>query len=371
MASLKAKYDEDLIKILTGEATGITNTSPKPKEPATHMFDKIKAPDFMYDDKNVPFSSLFWEPENIPDVPVKLFKEQDWDEKVRHLIPNRDPYWVWNRPVTEAFALAMFCGDTTLLHGWAGTGKTQLPVQWAALTNTPAHRMSCHRETREAHFLGSPGIEYDEEGKPSIKQEPTALTESLRYGGIFIEDEAFRHDSALVLQSLREKSNRTVVLPEAPGLESEDRVLKAPAGRWWYVLTDNTTGTGDTTGIFIAEVQDASSLDRIDAAIEVPYLSPKDEKDALATRSSLQKGVTNKMVVFANFVRAEFQKGALSNTISMRGLMAWAEKTEITQSVEKGLHISWYDKLPNEDKAVVEDLYSQKMDGRSIRGAFS
>jgi len=219
--------------------------------------------------------------------------------------------------------------------------------------------MSCNGETREGHFLGSPGVEYNEESQMVIKQEPTLLTDSLKYGGMFIEDEAFRHSAALVLQSLREKNTRTLVLPDAPGRTADERTLVAPEGRWWYVLTDNTCGSGDETGIFDAEVQDASTLDRVGASIEVKYLGKPQERRILKKHSNLNVEILNGMLDFAKLVRKAFEQQNLLSTFSVRSLLAWAEKTEMTQSIEIGLKLTWYDKLSNDDQATVRDMFHQ------------
>ena len=250
MANVKNVYDPEIVQSIVSGSGSDRVKDPEPKE---DPYTKIKEPEFADEPGMIRFSKVFWKPKTIPDIPLPMFKKEDWDEEAQFHVPDKDPNWVWNRPVTEAFALAMYCGDTTLLHGLQGTGKSCLAEQWAAAFKIPFWRMSCNRETREAHFLGSPSVEYDEEGKMFIKQEPTLLTDSLKYGGIFCEDEAFRHNSALVLQSLREKNHRTVLLPDAPGRTADERMLKAQEGRWWYVLTDNTVGTGDETGIFDAD----------------------------------------------------------------------------------------------------------------------
>lgn len=303
------------------------------------------------------FSDIFWKPKDIPDLPLSQFIDSDWDEEAQLHIPDVDPNWIWNRPATERFAMAMYCGDTTLLHGLQGTGKSCLVEQWCATFRIPFWRMSCNHETREDHFLGSASLDYDEQGNMHIKQEPTILTDSLRYGGIFCEDEAFRHNSALVLQSLREKNNRTVLLPNAPGRTAEERKLKAPKGKWWYALTDNTCGSGDETGVFDAQVQDASTLDRIGASIEVTYLPKPAERRLLAKYSSLDKDQINGILEFAKLVRTAFSQQALLSTFSVRSLLAWVEKAQLCQSLEVGLKLSWYDKLSLDDQATARDMY--------------
>jgi len=363
MAQIKDLYGPDVIdsivKSYVKETDDATEAGPNP-------FDQITLRTEPACVDGTLFSGLFgWEPTTIPDITLKEFEVGDWHTEAQLHIPAVNPHWVWNRPVTEAFALAMSEGDTTLLWGLQGTGKSCLAEQYCALLCIPFWRMSCNRETREAHFLGSPGVHYDTEGRPSIKQEPTMLTDSLKYGGLFCEDESFRHNSALVLQSLREKTNRTVILPDAPGRTASERKLKAPLGRWWYVLTDNTTGSGDETGIFDVEVQDASTLDRIDTTVEVPYLDKQDEKALLAKHCDLNEDIINAMVNVATAVRVAFKQQTIMSTLSVRGLLAWANKIELMGSIGRGLQVSWYNKLGTDDQAVASDIFHQVF-GRRI-----
>jgi cobaltochelatase CobS len=357
MAAIKDLYNKDVIENIV---KSYSDEDVADVDPNNNPFNQITLRTHNTGVGSVLFSTLFgWAPVTIPDIPIRVFQHTDWDPEAQLYIPEVDNNWVWNHEVTEAFALAMYEGDTTLLHGLQGTGKSGHAQQWCATCVLPFWRMSCNRETREAHFLGSPGVHYDQEGRPSIKQEPTLLTDSLRYGGLFCEDEAFRHNSALVLQSLREKTNRTVILPDAPGRTASERKLKAPVGRWWYVLTDNTTGSGDETGIFDCEVQDASTLDRIDTAIEVPYLDKQSEIALLKGHSTLNETIINGMVNMATLVRTAFGKQTIMATLSVRGLLAWANKIELMGDIAKALRVSWYNKLGSDDQAVVADMFHQ------------
>lgn len=353
-SSLKGVYDSDVIEAIVRTAQAEQVTAPL-IDPFTQIAEyKVKA-----ESGEVLFSSIFWKPKSIPDLPIRIFTKEDWHEEAQYHIPDVDPNWVWNRDATERLALALYCEDTTLLHGLQGTGKSCLAEQWCAKFTIPFWRMNCNRETREGHFLGSPGVEYDSEGKMFIKQEPTALTDSLKYGGLFCEDEAFRHNAGLVLQSLREKNSRFVLLPDAPGRTSADRKIVAPKGRWWYVLTDNTCGLGDETGTFSAEVQDVSSLDRIGATIEVSYLGKPEERKILQNHSTLNVDIINGMLETAKLVRTAFKNQTVLSTMSVRTLLSWAEKTEITGSLEMGLRLSWFDKLGTDDQVSIRELYHQ------------
>ena len=362
MATLKDLYDPDVIAHLVGEQVEEAKAKNKTADKTTKR-DPVKIyPDaqfhelYEHDKRYRPFSKVFGSTTIIPDIPVKVFSKEDWPEEARMYIPTKDPKWVWNKEVLEQLAMAFLMKDTTLLFGFQGTGKSCAIEQFCAVCCIPFWRMNCNRETREQHFLGGPEVKYDDEGRMYIEQAATVLTESLRYGGVFCEDETFRHNSALVLQSLREKTNRSVVLPDAPGRTAEERKLTAPED-WWYMLTDNTKGNGDESGIFDAEVQDASTTDRIDTAIEVPYLDKKDEVAMLMGHTDIEEGECGKMVSFANEVRKAFKKGHMMNTMSVRGLLAWGDKVCVLHNRGLALRMSFYNRLLEDDQKQVRDIY--------------
>ncbi len=309
-------------------------------------------------EKYLKFSEVFWKPKTIPDIPVPQFKPEDWDEAARLFIPDINEHWQWPKKETELLAVAMFCDDTTLIWGLMGTGKSELAAQWCAKLNIPLWRMNCNAETRETHFVGSPAFTYGDKGEQYIKQESTTLTNSLRFGGIFLEDEAFRHNSALVLQSLRERNSRKLILPDAPGLTIEERVMCAPKERWWYIMTDNTPGGGDETGLYEAVVQDASTLDRVSCAIEMPYLPATVEgKIVKSAHPKIDKDLIKQMVQFANSIRASFKSGDMLTTFSVRSLLTWCEKAELFNSTEDGLRVSWFNKLSSDDRIKAADAF--------------
>jgi hypothetical protein len=362
MGSMKSMYDPDVIAnmVRDGDADNkVDQVSDKLDE-----LNDIKDHQWSTQSgiRHTTFGELFnWKPTLVPKtLPIAIFKEKDWHEAARPMIPERNPNWIWPKLSTEKFAAAMYSMDTTLCFGLQGTGKSDLAKQWAALTCQPFWRMNCNAETRDAHFTGNVGIEYDDDGNPHIKQEATALTDSLRYGGIFCEDEAFRHSSALVLQSLREKASRFLLLPNASGMNATERKMVAPIGRWQYVMTDNTSGLGDETGTFQAEVQDSSTLDRIDTCIEMDYLGKPEERKILNKYApNLNKTQVDSMLDYAKGIRASFRKGEVLSTFSVRALLNWADKISMYNDMATALKVCWFDKLGESDKAVAGELYHQ------------
>lgn len=356
MPKLSDAYDVEVMRRMINESDEPTVTT-EGEAPAT----TTTLPEYVFEkkDNSVLFSSLFWKPTTIPDLPVQVFEDTDWPEPARVMIPDPDPNWVWSRKELEAFALGIYNGDTILLWGRQGTGKSCLAKEWCATVRAPFWRINCNRDTRESHFLGSAGLTYNDKGQMFIKQEFTPLTDSLRYGGLFCEDEAFRHSSALVLQSLREKSSRYLLLNDAPGMSSEDRKLKAPAGRWWYVMTDNTCGLGDETGTFDAEIQDISTLDRIDTTIECDYLNESQEVTMLKKVSKLDPDILGKIAKVAKSIRQAVKSGTMVGTMSTRGVLSWVQKAEQLGSLGRAFQSAWYNKQTRDDQAIAKDLFFQ------------
>ena len=60
-----------------------------------------------------------------------------------------------------------------------------------------------------------------------------------------------------------------------------------------------------------------------------------------------------------------FRKGHMMNTMSVRGLLAWGEKIELTKSIGFALQMSLYNKLSLDDQKQVEDIFHQVF-GRKI-----
>jgi hypothetical protein len=83
------------------------------------------------------------------------------------------------------------------------------------------------------------------------------------------------------------------------------------------------------------------------------------ERRILKKHSDLNNQIIDGMIEFAKLVREAFENQTLLATFSVRSLLAWAAKTEITGSIEHGLQITWYDKLSNDDKATARDMFHQ------------
>lgn len=338
---------EDLVEVtLVAEAVAPPPmTPPHPEWPAHLMFSEV-------------FGGL---PRGKRDLPVPQFSAEDWPEVARPMIPSLPTYWVHNLDVMYGIALAVLCGDTSLLVGPTGTGKTSSLTAFCAMCTIPAWITSCYQRMEHTDFVGSASLRADPATGANITEyNPTQLVNSLWHGGMCIIDEAMRSPTLMAIQSLLEDKH-TLVLADADGLEEQDRVLVAKPGRWWISLTDNTCGTGDHTGSYNAEVQDLSTLDRITTTVFVDYNPPKVEQEIIEGASPASAPMSHKMVCVAGEVRKAYVRGAVLQTMSMRALLSWADKYTKTGNLEYSFTKAYAAKLDPESLGVVKEVWMQVM----------
>ena len=291
-----------------------------------------------------------------PRVKMDPFKHEDWDAHIQARIPTVAPY-AFNAKNLERLLFAMKMGGPILLHGPTGTGKTSIAQQVAARLNIPFFRQSCHRDMESAEFLGQTGVK-NEGGVPITYHSDTDTTLAMRYGGMLVIDEAFRTSALMSIQSVFEQPP-SLVLQDADGVQ---RAL-TPTQPLFIVLTDNTNGTGDSSGKYIAQVQDLSTLDRVSHAIFVDYMTPDEEMEILSNvygkPSKKDEKVQKMMVKTANLVRAAFKEGKIMQTMSIRGLMNWFRYYQVLETPGDAYVRAYWDKLGPDCKAVANQCYRQ------------
>jgi cobaltochelatase CobS len=308
------------------------------------------------------FSEVFGGlPDGRRDIPVPQFTPDDWPEQARAMIPSLPSYWHHNLDVMYAVAVSLLGGDTTLLTGPTGSGKTSALSAFCATCCIPMWLTSCYEGMEDTALLGSTGLRADKETGANITQyNPSVLVQSLWYGGMAVLDEAFR-GQLMPVQSLLEDKH-TLVLSDADGLSEAERVVTGEDGKWFLFLTDNTTGTGDHTGNYNAQVQDVSSLDRITTTAHVDYNPPEVEVGILRKAvPSLPEKYATDMVLIAGEIRTSFLRNSVLQTMSMRALLSWARKWALTGDLRYAYRKAYADKLDPESRGVAAEVWHQVM----------
>lgn len=287
-------------------------------------------------------------------VALQKFSVDDWSPLVQARIPKVSDY-SFNKQYLGSMLFAMKAGGTSLIWGPTGTGKTSLPREIAARKNIPFWRVSCHEQMESSELLGTIGVVNDN-GVPVTRHTDTDVTLAMQYGGVLVIDEAFRSPILMALQPTFENPP-TLVLQMADGMQ---KVL-SPIKPLWIVLTDNTNGTGDTTGKYIAKVQDLSTLDRVSHSIYMDYMTTQEELSILQAVYGEEAG-TNLRPLFVktvNLIRVAFKEGKLLQTMSIRALLNWYKYFTMLGDIEVSFRHAFWDKLGPDCKVIANNCFRQ------------
>jgi len=343
--------DDDLMAAIKGNAdTGEIVTK--------RELNKLKKTEIKFDmeGNQQPFSKAFgMKPKRFADFPVRVYSPEDWDDSIRSRIPEVDKNYILNPKVVERIAYSMFVGGPTLTWGPTGTGKTSLWQQVAARLNIPFFRISCDEQMEKSEFLGTNSV-VNNNGVPETQHSHTDVTLACTYGGMLVVDEVFRSPTLLTLQPLLE-DKPALVLQDALGCE---RTLIPPKDKFFIGLTDNTAGHGDDAGAYLTQPQDLSTLDRIRTVIHVDYMSEAKEKDIIKkAQPTLPEQVVSDMIKIAQEIRKAHMASTMASTMSIRGLLNWAQDIVYMKDPDIAFVNSYFERLNRDDKNIVASAYKQ------------
>ena len=348
--TFSSTVDERLMKTLE-DARSVKTGMPVIDETAAAVI----AAAIVYKDGEVALSELVTFSSGAKSIiPVRVFKDEDWHESVRQFIPDIDDGYLFDKDATEAVVVSIMHGDTMLLHGPKGSGKTTLPQQICARMRMPYIRTNSRLDMESGMIFGANSVRGGE-----LLWNDGPLVELARHGGLYCQDEISRTPSGInaSLMAVLER-NGIVYLGDKPGT-SEDKTIK-PHPWFRFFATDNTELQGDTTGKYVGtNVQDEAMIDRFSTTIRLGYLHPKHEEAIIKGKYPDVGSVQAKrMVQLANLVRESYDSGNLGFTMSPRGLLEWARKLgQWSGDNEKAFKLCFWNKLIPSDKKVVAEFF--------------
>ncbi|MGM8936882.1 AAA family ATPase [Pseudomonas neustonica] len=214
------------------------------------------------------------------------------------------------------------CGDSSLLVGPTGSGKSSLVEQTAARLNWPCLTVSAHSRMEMPELTGfNMPVTDPVSGDLNTKFVDGPLTKAMRNGYLFVLDEYDTLDPAVSVGLHAVLEGRPLVIAENGG-----EVIR-PHPNFRFIACGNTSGQGDESALYAQTMQqNLATMDRfrvftvgyLEAAAEMPLLT--------AISKDIPEGVAENMVKIANSIRTRhLGNGAdfLSVTMSTRTLLRW------------------------------------------------
>lgn len=215
------------------------------------------------------------------------------------------------------------CGDSCMLVGPTGSGKSSLVEQVTARLYWPCVTVSAHSRMEIPELTGyNLPVTDPVSGDLNTKFVDGPLTMAMRHGFVFVLDEYDTLDPAVTVGLHAVMEGRPLVIAENGG-----EVIH-PHPNFRFVACGNTSGQGDENGNYAATMQqNLASLDRF-RVFEVSYLKEDDEVAmVIEALPSLPEDMAKKMVKVANSVRNQHMGlggNYLSVTLSTRTVLRWA-----------------------------------------------
>lgn len=271
----------------------------------------------------------------------KVYERSDWDEQVRHLIPESNPYIKVNVDYALAICMSIENNQSLLAYGPPGTGKTVTPKEICARIGYPYVYIQGMGGTEPADYVGSPWLSKDEETGAGVMEWKDAIASfAVRHGAFLLFDEPFKvaPQTNMCFQSLLDDRKELKLYGHPNPIKS---TLKAHPN-FRICLCDNVRGVGDGVGKYAAEVQDQSTMDRMDMVIKLDYLPQEEEISILSNKfPDVPVPLISKIVHCANLIRTSWAKDDVTLPFSMRKTENWLRHIRETGNVPLSFRLTY------------------------------
>jgi cobaltochelatase CobS len=265
-------------------------------------------------------------------------------------IPEIDPHYIFRSDLAKYCVYGIKKNKNVLLTGDAGTGKSSLVTQVAALIRQPLWRFNMNGETDTSKFVGwsEPG---QTEGKPDMIYHLGIIALAMQKGAWVLLDEI---DAALqpvlfVLQQVLEDGGKLM-------LDDKHHTVIEKHPNFRIFATANTVGVASKNKLLYSGTMgrmNEATLDRFGVVVQVPYLDHEDEKKVIQKAAPrLDDDFAEYVIRIANDVRRDADNEQVSCTFSTRRCIEWAQAMQHFHPVEAA-KITILDKLnPDDNKAL-------------------
>jgi len=234
---------------------------------------------------------------------------------VNPLVPAKDEDYIFNVDNLHDVLWALENGENSWLTGHTGTGKSTFIAQVCAFTGYMMIRVNMDSAIERPDFVGSMAVMTDADGNTVTQFKDGILPKAMQQPCVLLLDEidAVRADIAYVMQPVLEGQPLRM-------LEDGGRVVH-PHMDFHIVATANTTGAGDSSGMYASavKVQSRALINRFSTFVDVKYLNISDEMKLVRVAApSLSDDAAAMIEEFVGVYRMGFLDGTIATPISPR-----------------------------------------------------
>ena len=304
-----------------------------------------------------------------PDANVKVKDtfEIDSDLKIdsfsesNEYVPKLDADYCFDKATTLSILAGFQNNRRVMVQGLHGSGKSTHIEQVAARLNWPCIRINLDSHISRIDLLGKDVIAIEDSKQITKFQEgilPWAIQNPVAL--VFDEYDAGRPDVMFVIQRVLEVEGKLTLL-------DQNRVL-TPHPYFRLFATANTVGLGDSTGLYHGTQQiNQGQMDRWHIVSPLNYLSEDLELKVILSKV---KNLNNKkgqstvkaMISLANLTREGFKNGDISNLMSPRTVISWAENYSIFNDIGNSFELSFLNKCDETEKSIIAEYFQRCFD---------
>ena len=273
-------------------------------------------------------------------------------------VPEIDPDYRFDRATTLAILAGFARNRRVMVTGYHGTGKSTHIEQVAARLNWPCVRVNLDSHISRIDLVGKDAIVI-KDGKQVTEFRDGILPWAYQHNVALVFDEydAGRPDVMFVIQRILERDGRFTLL-------DQNRVI-APHPYFRLFATANTVGLGNLSGLYHGtQTLNHAQIDRWNIVTTLNYLAPAEEAAIVLARvpgkdNEHGRRLIDSMVALANLTRKGFAVGDLSNLMSPRTVITWAENIEIFNDPALAFRLSFVNKCDEAEHPVVAEYFQR------------
>ena len=273
------------------------------------------------------------------------------------LVPKIDKTYFFDNDTTISILTGFSENKRVLIQGYHGTGKTTHIEQIAARLNWPCIRINLDSHITRSDLIGKDVIvlkkgkqitEYKDGMLPWSIKRPTAL--------VFDEYDAGKPEVMFIIQRILETDGKFTLL------DNNEIISPHPAFRLF--ATSNTVGQSDNLGIYHGTNQiNQGQMDRWNIVSVLNYLPPEVETKIILNKIKItKKEMIEKvklMITLAGLIRKGFVQGDLTNVLSPRTIINWAENYKLFNNLIFSFKVSFLNKCDEIEKPIIAEYFQR------------